>query len=158
MPYFVTFYPAVLLVASIAGGGPGIVATILSALAADYWFIAPIGEFGIANAYDAVALGISSGTGIFLSILAERLRRARWAEAVSVTQEQELALLNLGNLMTLDLDHRIVRWSEGNRRLYGFDAEEAQGKLTYELLQTHFDRPLEQIHSDLQEKATGKGK
>ncbi|MGD1000846.1 MAG: PAS domain S-box protein [Candidatus Brocadiia bacterium] len=149
MPIFVTFYPAVLLVASVAGGGPGIAATVLSALAADYWFIEPTGQFGIANANDAMALGIYSGSSIFLSILAERLRRARGAEAVSAAQEQELALLNMGNLMSLDLDHRIVRWSEGNRRLYGFDADEAQGKLTYELLQTHFDRPLEQIHGEL---------
>ncbi len=42
LPIFVTFYPAVLLVASIGGGGPGIVATVLSALAADYWFIAAV--------------------------------------------------------------------------------------------------------------------
>ena len=149
VPLFVTLYPAVLLVATIAGGGPGILATVLSALAADYWFIEPIGQFGIARGYDAVALGIFAGTGIFLSLLAERLRRARRAEAVSAAQEQELALLNMGNLMALDMDHRIFRWSEGNRRLYGFDAQEARGKLTSELLQTHFDRPLEQIHSDL---------
>ena len=47
LPLFITFYPAVLLVASIGGGGPGIVATVLSALAADYWFIQPYGSFGI---------------------------------------------------------------------------------------------------------------
>ena len=38
LPPFITFYPAVLLVASLGGGGPGLVATVLSALAADYWF------------------------------------------------------------------------------------------------------------------------
>lgn len=152
MPLFITWYPAVLLVATIAGGGPGVVATFLSVLAADYLFIEPIGYFRIAAANDAVAAGIFTGTGIFLSILAERLQRARRAEAISVTQERELALLNMGNLMTLDLDHRIVRWSEGNRRLYGFDAQEVQGQLTHEVLQTHFDRPLEQIHDELMEK------
>jgi PAS domain S-box-containing protein len=157
MPLFVTWYPAVLLVATIAGGGPGIVATLLSALAADYWFIEPYRQFSILGASDAVATGIFTGTGIFLSILAERLRRARWAEAVSVTQEQELALLNMGNLLALDLDHRIVRWSEGCRRLYGFDARDAQGQLTHKLLQTHFAQPLEQIHSDLLEKGHWEG-
>ena len=149
MPLFVTWYPAVLMVAITAGGGPGIVTTILSALAADYWFIEPSGQFSILGANDAAAMIIFTGTGIFLSILAERLRRARWAEAVSVTQERELALLNMGNLATLDLDHRIVHWSEGNRRLYGFEAQEAQDQLTYELLRTHFAQPLEQIHSEL---------
>ncbi len=157
MPVFVTFYPAVLLVATVAGGGPGMLTTALSALAADYWFIAPTGSFGIGATNDAVALGIFAGTGIFLSLLAERLRRARQAEAVSAGQEQELALQNLGNLMALDLDHRILRWSEGNRRLYGFDAQETLGKVAHELLQTHFDRPLEQVHSELLEKDRWEG-
>jgi len=157
MPLFVTWYPAVLLVASIAGGGPGVLATLLAALAADYWFIAPAGGLGIANVNDAVATGIFVGTGIFLSLLAERLHRARWAEAVSLTQEQELALLNMGNVMALDMDHHIVRWSEGNHRLYGFDALEAQGHLTVELLRTRFDLPMEAIHAELENKGYWEG-
>ena len=39
---------------------------------------------------DVLALGIFTGTNLFLCVLAERLRRARWAEAVSVAQEQQL--------------------------------------------------------------------
>ena len=94
LPTFLTFYPAVLLVASIGGGGPGILATVLSALAADYWFIPPYGSFRVEAPNDVLALGIFTGTGLFLSVLAERLRRARWAEAVSVAQEQQLEELS----------------------------------------------------------------
>ena len=72
MPTFITFYPAILLVASIGGGGPGILATLLSALAADYWFIEPYGQFGIGSTNDAVALGIFIGVNLFLCVLAER--------------------------------------------------------------------------------------
>lgn len=151
MPLFVTWYPAVLLVATVAGGGPGIATTLLAASVADYWFIAPAG-FGIVSANDAVATGIFTTTGLFLSVLAERLRRLRWAEAVNVTQERELALLNMGNLMILDLNHRIVRWSEGNHRLYGFAAHEAQGQLSLDLLQTHSIDPSEPSQADLMEK------
>ena len=156
MPLFVTWYPAVLTVAVVAGGGPGILATIAAALAADYWFIDPVG-FGIVQLNDLVATGIFVGTGIFLSLLAERLRRARWIEAVNLAQEQELALLNMGNLMALDMDHRIVRWSEGNRRLYGFDAHEVMGRRTSDLLQTNFGQPLERIHSELLEQGFWEG-
>ena len=77
-----------------AGGGPGILATVLSALAADYWFIPPYGSFRIEAPNDVLALGIFTGTGLFLSVLAERLRRARWAEAISVAQEQQLEELS----------------------------------------------------------------
>ncbi len=97
LPTFITFYPAVILVATIGGGGPGIVATVLSALAADYWFIPPYGEFGIEAPNDALALAIFTATSLFLSVLAERLRRARWAEAFTAALEQrakELARQN----------------------------------------------------------------
>jgi PAS domain S-box-containing protein len=154
---FITWYPAVLLVASVAGGGPGIFATLLSGVIADYWFIPPYGHFGIDRASDAVALGIFTGTCVAWSLLAEMLRRSRYAQAVAATQERELALLNMGNLMALDLDHRIVRWSDGNRRLYGFDAGEAKGQLTHEFLQTHFDQPLKQIMAELHAKGYWQG-
>ena len=157
LPTFVIFYPAVLLVASIAGGGPGIMATLLSVLAADYWYFPPYNSFAISSPNDAIALGIFGGASMFLCLLAERLRRARWAEAVSVTQEQELALLDMGNLLALDLDRRIVRWSAGCCRLYGFDALEAQGQMADELLQTCSSQPLEQIQRDLLERGHWEG-
>ena len=69
-------------------------ATVLSALAADYWFIPPYGSFRVEAPNDMLALGIFTGTGLFLSVLAERLRRAQWAEATSVAQEQQLEELS----------------------------------------------------------------
>ena len=88
LPPFITFFPAVLLVASMGGGGPGIVATVLSALAADYWFLPPYGSFSISAPNDVLALGIFTGANLGLCVLAERLRRARWAEALSVAQQE----------------------------------------------------------------------
>ena len=90
LPLFITFYPAVLLVASIVGGGPGILTAMLSALAAVYWFVGPIGSFRIDAPNDVLAVGIFTGANLFLCILAERLRRARWAEATNVAQQQQL--------------------------------------------------------------------
>ena len=59
LPVFITFYPAVLLVASLAGGGPGIVTAVLSALAADYWFLPPYGAFSIDAPNDVLRWGSS---------------------------------------------------------------------------------------------------
>ena len=97
MSPFITFFPAVLLVASIGGGGPGILATLLSALAADYWFIPPVGSFHVDAPNDVVALGMFTGTCLFLSVLAERLRRSRWAEATSVAQQERAEQLTRQN-------------------------------------------------------------
>jgi hypothetical protein len=157
MPLFITWYPAILLVATVAGGGPGIAATLLSVIVSDYWFIEPVGSFGIANANDAVAMGIFSGSGLLISLLAERLRRARRAEAVSAAQEEELDLLNQGTLISLDLQHHITHWSEGARRLYGFTTEEAVGQVTYEIFRPKFPLPLEQINKTLEEQGHWEG-
>ncbi|MGD0586067.1 MAG: PAS domain-containing protein, partial [Oryzomonas sp.] len=151
MPLFITFYPAVLLAASIAGGGPGILASVLSSIAASYWFIAPYHSFAINAPNDAIALGAFFCVSLTLSILMERLRRARWLKAVSAAQEQDLTLLDRENLVSLDMDRRVVRWSKGCSRLYGFDAQEAHGRLVDELLKTAFPQPLEQIQLDLME-------
>ncbi|MGA2254860.1 MAG: PAS domain S-box protein, partial [Thermoguttaceae bacterium] len=67
---------------------------MLSALAADYWFVPPYGSFRVDAPNDVLALGIFTGTCFFLSVLSERLRRARWAEATSVAQEQQLEELS----------------------------------------------------------------
>jgi PAS domain S-box-containing protein len=94
LPTFVTLYPAVILAASLGGGGPGIVATILSALAADYWFFPPYGSFSVSAPNHVLALGIFTGSSLFISVLAERVRRARWAEAVNLAQQRQMAELS----------------------------------------------------------------
>jgi PAS domain S-box-containing protein len=149
MPTFITWYPAVLLVASLGGLGPGIAATIFSALAADYWFIPPKGLLKMDSAADGIALGIFTGTSLALCFLAERVQRARWTEAVRATQEQELALLDMGNLLALDPSHRIHHWSRGCTRLYGYDATEAEGRSVDELLETVFPMPRQRIEEIL---------
>jgi len=85
IPPFIIFFPSVLLVATIAGGGPGILTCLLSALAADYWFIEPFDQFGNLKVIDALTLGIFVGTSIFLCVLVERMRRAQVLEAISST-------------------------------------------------------------------------
>jgi PAS domain S-box-containing protein len=89
MPLFITYYPAVLLVATVSGGGPGIVVTVLSALIADFYFIPPYHQWAIESPSDAVAMAIFSGTCLSLCVLAERLRNSRWAEAFGLAKQQE---------------------------------------------------------------------
>src|ERR1035438_5012407 len=70
MPPFITFFPAIMIVAVLAGLGPGLLATALAALAADYFILPPFG-FGIASISDAVALVLFATMGILISLLAE---------------------------------------------------------------------------------------
>jgi signal transduction histidine kinase len=75
-PTYITFYPAVMLVAVVAGFWPGFVATAMVAFVADYWILLPQG-LGIEDFTDAVGLIFFSGMGVFMSLVAEFYRRAR---------------------------------------------------------------------------------
>jgi PAS domain S-box-containing protein len=97
LPLFITFYPAVLLVALVSGGGPGIVTTILSGLAVFYYFVPRSGEFTVASPGDIVALAIFTATSLSLCIVAERLRRSRWADAFALAKQQEAEELTRKN-------------------------------------------------------------
>ena len=77
LPTYVTFYPAVMLVALLAGFGPGLLATALAGLLVCYWILPPVGQFAIASTVDRVGLVIFAGMGLFISAVAELYRRNR---------------------------------------------------------------------------------
>jgi len=77
LPTYITFYPAVMLVAIIAGLWPGLVATALAALVVDYWILPPQESFRIERFSDAVGLLFFVGMGVFMSLVAEFYLRAR---------------------------------------------------------------------------------
>jgi len=77
LPTYVTFYPAVMAVALLAGFGPGLLATALAGLATAYWILPPVGEWAIALPVDRLGLAVFSGMGLFMSVVAELYRRNR---------------------------------------------------------------------------------
>jgi PAS domain S-box-containing protein len=47
-------------------------------------------------------------------------------------------LLELAPVLVRDIDSRIVLWTKGAERLYGFSKAEALGRVSHELFQTEF--------------------
>jgi len=76
-PAFITFYPAVILVAILGGLGPGLVATALAVLAAELFIPPSSRHLAIAKTSDAVALVFFAAMGVFISLLAEQYRRSQ---------------------------------------------------------------------------------
>ena len=130
LPAFVMLYPAVLLVASVAGGGPGILAVVLSAAVGAYFFLPPYGSFALRSAGEVIALSIFTGTTLCLCMLAERLRRARWARAVA--EERELLAVTLASIgdavMVTDRQGQVSFLNAEAERLTGWKLTEAQGQ------------------------------
>jgi PAS domain S-box-containing protein len=89
LPPYVTFYPAVMLVALLAGFGPGLLATALTGLLVCYWILPPVGQFAIASPVDRVGLVIFAGMGVLMSVVAELYRRSR-DKAAAYDREAEL--------------------------------------------------------------------
>jgi two-component system CheB/CheR fusion protein len=81
----------------------------------------------------------------------ERLRE----QAARLREQAEI--VNLGDLMVRDADNRILLWSAGCERLYGYAREEALGKDAHELLKTEFPQPIEEINATLQQHGQWEG-
>ena len=135
LPHFVTFYPAVVISASLWGTWPGLLATALGLVEADLWFIEPLGSFWIANAADAASLGLFGSIGAALSVLLGRVRAAlgeqtRRAEAAAAelgrASEQRRLALEAAELGAWDyrLDTGDVFWDQRCREIWGLSQGE----------------------------------
>ncbi len=138
---YITFYPAVALVALIAGLRAGLLATVLAAFAADYWILPPTDHLKIHSAVDALGLGIFSAMGIAMSIVAELFLRARQREvahreqalAAVETERQRLllavTLASIGDgVITTDAEGRVTFLNGEAERLTGWRNDEAVGQ------------------------------
>jgi PAS domain S-box-containing protein len=77
LPTYMSFYPLVMLAALIGGWGPGLLAILTAAVAADYWLLPPQGLFKIENSVDLVGLAFFCTMGLLVSLVAELYRRTR---------------------------------------------------------------------------------
>jgi diguanylate cyclase (GGDEF)-like protein/PAS domain S-box-containing protein len=89
LPPYITFYPVVMIVAVLAGFGPGVLATILAGLIVDYWILLPIGAFTIGSTIDQVGMVVYIFMGVFICVSAELFRRSR---DKAVAYDKELLL------------------------------------------------------------------
>ena len=71
---YLTFYPAVFAAALVGGTGPGVLATILSALAADMFFIEPIGSLSLPTGGHALGMIFFVAVNFGISVLGGQRR------------------------------------------------------------------------------------
>jgi len=78
------------------------------------------------------------------------------AEAASAEQAR-LLNLSFDAILVRDGQDRVVYWNQGAETVYGYTAQEAQGRVTHELLQTEFPEPLEAIRGRLAQEGRWAG-
>jgi len=117
-PPYLTFFPAIMLVAIVAGLNPALVGTFLCALAADYFFLKPYGSFAIPDPADRIGLALFMSIGVAISVLAETTRR-RNAELRRSRSDLDRAqkIAELGSWY-LDIANDVLTWSDESYRLF----------------------------------------
>lgn len=76
-PLLILFMPAIILPALLGGLLPGVVATLIAGFCTAFFLIPPQNSLAIAAGHDLFQWGMLVGSGIMVSLMAERLHRAR---------------------------------------------------------------------------------
>jgi PAS domain S-box-containing protein len=92
----------------------------------------------------------SSGRKLFTVILRDVTDRLRAEESL----REQAQFLKASQMLARDMENRIVLWSEGTEKVYGFTEQEALGAVTHDLFHTQFPEPLEKIEEQL--RSTGR--
>ena len=125
---YTAFLPAVLIAAYLGGFGPGLLATVVSALAATFFLVAPHYSFAINSGSDAVALVVFLLVGVIISGLMESLDRSRRRIAAS-ERRYAVTLASIGDaIITTDARARVTFLNPVAEALTGWALADAVGR------------------------------
>ena len=111
---FLAFFPVIFLCGLFFDRGNGFLATILSTLFCAYFFLTPLGSFGVTNGYDQAALALFFGIGLLISSLVELLHTglvelsAEHARAQGAVIDRDVLLRELGHRTRNDLSNVVT--------------------------------------------------
>jgi PAS domain S-box-containing protein len=133
LPY-ITLFPAIMLSAWIGGAGPGILTTVLTAAAAEYFWIEPGGSWLVHDNTEFLTLGLFVAIGIFMSFLNESWRRG--IDAVAASEERlRVTIQSLGDAVIATDEHgRVTQLNPMAESLTGWSQADAAGRPVTDVL------------------------
>jgi PAS domain S-box-containing protein len=140
LPY-ITFFGAVMAAAWYGGMYPGLLATVLSAVAAVFWFVLPAWSLAVNQPFQIIGVIIFVLTGALMSVAAERLLSVRrQIEALRARDHNERSAADRARallaavvessedaILTKSLQGTILSWNAGAEQMFGYPASEAVG-------------------------------
>ena len=126
------------------GRGPAILAALLSTISFYWYFVEPVRTIYIYWSNVPYFL-IFAGSAALLSWFGVVRRR------VEAGLREQAALLNLTHdtVFVMDMQGVIKYWNRGAEEQYGWSAEQALGKVVYDLLKTVFPVPFDEIKAEV---------
>jgi PAS domain S-box-containing protein len=133
---YMTYSPAVMTAAIVGGLGPGILATLLSDVCVDYFFLPPQGQFGNKNLPELVGLILFTSIGLGMSWLAGAVDRTRRQASVALRASENRYRTLAENLPQMvfvkDRASVYVSCNQSFARSLGIRPEEYAGKTDYD--------------------------
>ncbi|HUV68024.1 MAG TPA: PAS domain-containing protein [Terracidiphilus sp.] len=127
LPEFILCYPGIMLVAVVAGLGPGLLATASFTVGTDYLFLPPFKNFRFATFPDGVALVLFLTMGVLMCLSAEFYRRSKWrvtALGEHVLEGRAKLEVTLGSMadavLTFDARDRILDFNDAFVRFHRY--------------------------------------
>src|SRR5271157_4522191 len=77
--------------------------------------------------------------------------------ALSAEFDSLVKILDLANVIIHDVEGKVLHWTTGCERLYGWTRQEAVGQVVHELLQTKYPVPRSEIVAALRERGSWEG-
>jgi two-component system, LuxR family, sensor kinase FixL len=131
---FLQFFPAIVVASWIGGLGPGLLATILSAVASMFLLLPPDG-LAVEDSGDQLSLLVFAGIGALIAWLNHRVHLAEAAQRGAVAEssarlERLDAVLNttIDGVIVIDAKGRIEAFNRGAERLFGYPESEVVGR------------------------------
>lgn len=115
----------VFAVAASATGGvrPGVFATLLSMVVADYFLLPPVRSLAVSDPEDLLRMILFLGVGIAISWITDHFQHSDQAirAAAAVVESSAESIVRQG------MDGTILSWNKAAEQIYGYSAEEAIG-------------------------------
>jgi PAS domain S-box-containing protein len=126
------------------GTGPAVLAFLLSVIVFYWYFIEPVRTIYIYPSEIPFFI-----TFVGFSALLSWFGTVRRRVEKGLRDQAELLNLTHDTVFVMDMEGVIKYWNRGAEELYGWNAEQAIGKVVHEVLKTAFPAPLEEIKAEL---------
>ncbi|HTS49492.1 MAG TPA: PAS domain S-box protein [Bryobacteraceae bacterium] len=136
------YAPFVVAAAILGGLGPGLLATILCVLEAQYFVIEPVGSFAVTDDRDLERLAGLLLTGVMASVFSELVKRSRSRLAQAQHRTAEMLDSISDGFNTFDREWNYTYINRAAARMVGKAPQELLGKNLWELWPLAADSPF----------------